>query len=163
MPRQRHIPLNIDVRDELDRRKRDYEDRTGDTGDWGKFLGLVSLAGLAALGIYRVAQANRLTPTVWQVDCLQCRMGFAIQVPNPPPWRMSKVRCPNCGGDLVIDFVGSATIVSSEHEKGMESAYTIECHFCRQPIKAASSNVNPQAIEYLECTRCGRMPRMRSQ
>lgn len=72
MPRQRHVPLNIHEREELDRYKRDYEEGTGDVGDWGKFLKIVSLAGLAALGVYSVAPAARREPTVWQAKCPRC-------------------------------------------------------------------------------------------
>ncbi|MGB2583787.1 MAG: hypothetical protein WBC89_06505 [Dehalococcoidia bacterium] len=161
-PRQRHIPLNIDERQELDRRKRDYESRTGDVGDWGKFLGTVSLAGLAALGVYAMAQAIKRAPTVWQVDCSSCGVGFPIQVPNPPPWRLAWVKCPNCGAELVIDFAKSALVVSNEHEADSDSVRIAFCHVCQQPIKATFSRVNPQGVEYLECERCGRVPGIRS-
>ena len=161
-PRQRHIPLSFDDRRVLDRRKRDYEDRTGDTGDWGKFLGIISLAGLATLGIYSVAQATKRAPTVWQVNCSHCGMGFAIQVPNPPPWRLAQVRCANCSRELVIDFAQSASGVSNEHGLGPDSGYTAYCSVCQQPIKAAFSRVNPRGIEYLECAHCGRVPSISS-
>ncbi len=157
-PRQRHIPLSIDERRVLDRRKREYEDRTGDTGDWGKFLGTISLAGLAALGIYAMAEATKRAPTVWQVDCSRCGMGFPVQVPNPPPWRLAQVRCPNCSSELVVDFAKSASGVSNGREGGPDSVYTAYCNVCQQPIKAGFSKVNPQGVEYVECARCGRVP-----
>ena len=162
-PRQRHIPLSIDERRVLDRRKREYEDRTGDTGDWGKFLGIISLAGLAALGIYAMAQVTKRAPTVWQVDCSRCGMGFPIQVPNPPPWRLAQVRCPSCSNELVIDFAKSASGVSNGHEAGPDSLYTAHCHVCQQPIKASFSKVNPRGVEYLECAHCGRVPSISSR
>ena len=161
-PRQRHIPLSIDDRRVLDRRKREYEDRTGDTGDWGKFLGIISLAGLAALGIYAMAEATKRAPTVWQVDCSHCGMGFAVQVPNPPPWRLAQVRCPNCSSELVVDFAKSASGVSNGREGGPDSVYTAHCNVCQQPIKTAFSKVNPRGVEYVECARCGRVPSIRS-
>lgn len=162
-PRQRHIPLSIDDRRVLDWRKREYEDRTGDTGDWGKFLGIISLAGLAALGIYAMAQATKRAPTVWQVNCSLCGEGFPIQVPNPPPWRLAQVRCPNCSSELVIDFAEPASSVSNRHEAGPDSVYTVYCNVCQQPIKTAFSKVNPQGVEYLECPRCGRVPSISSR
>jgi hypothetical protein len=161
-PRQRHIPLNIDERLGLDQRKRDYEDRTGDVGDWGKFLGTVSLAGLAALGVYEMAQAIKRAPTVWQVDCSGCGVGFPIQVPNPPPWRLALVKCPGCGAELVIDFVKSASVVSNEHGSGSDGLRIAFCHVCQQPVRATFSGINPQAVEYLVCERCGRVPGIRS-
>ena len=162
-PRQRHIPLNIEDRRVLDRRKREYEDRTGDTGDWGRFLRTISLAGLAALGVYAMAQATKRAPTVWQVNCSLCRMGFPIQAPNPPPWRLAQVRCPNCSSELVIDFAKSGSGVSKEDGVGLDSAYTVRCHVCQQPIKTAHTKVNPQGVEYLECPRCGRVASISSR
>ncbi len=161
-PRQRHIPLNIDDRRELDQRKRDYEARTGDIGDWGKFLGIVSLAGLAALGVYTMAQATKRAPTVWQVNCSHCGVGFPIQVPNPPPWRLAQTRCYSCGGVLVIDFAKSAPEGTNGHEAGSDNISIAFCHICQQPIKADLTRVNPRRVEYLECERCGRVPRIRS-
>jgi hypothetical protein len=161
-PRQRHIPLNIDERLELDRRKRDYEDRTGDVGDWGRFLGTVSLAGLAALGVYAMAQAIRRAPSVWQVDCSSCGVGFPIQVPNPPPWRLAQVKCPKCGAELVIDFSDSASIVSNESQVGSDRGQVAFCHVCQQPVKASLSKLNPRGVEYLKCELCGRVPGIRS-
>lgn len=162
-PRQRHIPLSIDERRELDRRKREYEDRTGDTGDWGKFLGIISLAGLAALGIYAMAQATKRAPTVWQVSCSHCGTGFPIQVPNPPPWRLAQVRCPDCSSELVVDFAKSASGVSNGQVVGPDSVYAAYCQVCQQPIKPAFSKVNPRGVEYLECARCGRVSSIRSR
>jgi uncharacterized protein YbaR (Trm112 family) len=162
-PRQRHIPLNIEERQELDRRKSDYEERTGDTGDWGKFLGIITLAGLAALGIYAVAPVARRGTTVWQVKCSQCGVMFPIQAPNPPPWRLAQVACPKCESGLVIDFASQAPDAFPRHEGVSDSAYSVYCHYCEQPVDAASSRVNPHGVEHLKCARCGRAARMRSQ
>ncbi|HEY48695.1 MAG TPA: hypothetical protein G4O13_01460 [Dehalococcoidia bacterium] len=161
-PRQRHIPLNIEERQELDRRKRDYEYVTGDTGDWGKFLGIVSLAGLAALGVYSMAQVGRLAPTVWQVNCPHCRMGFPIQVPNPTPWRLTKMGCVNCSAELVVDFAKPEPDSSSSYEGGAEGEYSAYCYNCQQPIKANFSHVSQRGFEYLKCPHCDRVPRMSS-
>ena len=158
-PRQRHVPLNTEVRQELDRRKRDYEDKTGDIGDWAKYLTIVSLAGMAALGIYAVAQVAKRGPTVWQVRCTRCGVIFPIQVPNPPPWRLAQVACPKCTGELVLDFTKATAIASTGQEVGPGSIY---CHYCEQPIDSSASKVNPQGIEYLKCARCDRVARMRS-
>lgn len=160
-PRQRHIPLNIEQRRELDRRKRDYEHTTGDTGDWGKFLGIVSLAGLAALGVYDVAQVARRGPTLWQVKCPRCGVIFPVQVPSPPPWRLAKVGCLKCDGELVIDFAKPAPGVKG-YDGSPDNVYIAYCHDCAQPIETSFSRVNPQAIEYVKCERCGRVARMRS-
>jgi len=161
-PRQRHIPLKIDIRQELDRRKRDYEERTGDTGDWGKFLGIVSLAGLTALGIYDMAPAMKRAPNVWQVKCPRCGVIFPVQVPNPPPWRLTQVGCPKCDSELVIDFAKQASGISGGRESRLEGVYTAYCHDCAQPIETPSSKVNPQEVEYLRCAICGRVARGRS-
>lgn len=160
-PRQRNIPLNMNERRELDQRKQDYENRTGDTGDWGKFLGIVTLAGLAALGIYGLAQATKRAPTVWQVNCPYCSAVFPIQVPNPPPWRVTQVACPNCGTELVIDFARPASSLWNGHQLNGSSAgdtiYTAYCHYCGQPVELIhpSSRVNPDGVEYLRCPTCG--------
>jgi len=160
-PRQRNIPLNINERHELDQRKRDYENRTGDTGDWGKFLGVVTLAGLAALGIYGLAQATRREPTVWQVNCPNCSAVFPIRVPNPPPWRVTQVTCPTCGTELVIDFARLASSLWNGYKSNsadvVDTAYTAYCHFCQQPIELvhSSNRVNPRGAEYLRCPTCG--------
>ena len=161
-PRQRHIPLNIGEREEMDRRKRDYEDKTGDVGDWGKFLANVSLAGLAALGVYTMAEATKRAPTVWQVNCSSCRVGFPIQAPNPPPWRLAQVKCPNCSAELVIDFAVSESVLPNEHEADSDGVRIAFCHVCQQPITATFARVNPRGVEYLECERCGRVPGVRS-
>ena len=158
-PRQRHIPLNIDDRRELDRRKRDYEEGTGDSGDWGRFLRTVSLAGLAALGIYGMAQAARRAPTVWQVICSHCGVGFPIQVPHPPPWRMAQVRCTNCSGELVIDFAEQGPASSNDGRDDADSGSAAFCEYCQQPIEVGFSRLNTQGVAYLECGRCGRVPR----
>ena len=160
-PRQRNIPLNINKRQELDRRKRDYEERTGDRGDWGKFLGVATLAGLAALGIYGVAQVSRRTPTVWQVNCPSCLTKFPIQVPDPPPWRVTQIVCPRCDTELVIDFSRSATSLSNGQSNvgsAEDSVYTVYCHHCQQPHELVHSNfkVNPNGAEYLRCPTCGK-------
>jgi uncharacterized C2H2 Zn-finger protein len=160
-PRQRNVPLNINERRELDQRKRDYENRTGDTGDWGKFLGTVTLAGLAALGIYALAQATRRAPTVWQVKCPSCSTMFPIQVPNPPPWRVTQVACPKCSTELVIDFDRPASTLGNEHQSNSsgaaDTAYTVYCHYCRQPVELLhfTSMVNCQGAQYLRCPSCG--------
>ena len=159
-PRQRHIPLNIEERRELDRRKRDYEDSTGDCGDWGKFLSNVSLAGLAALEVYTMASVTKRAPTIWQVACSQCGVRFPIQVPNPVPRRLAQVRCLNCSRELVVDFAKPEPVVSDEHEADADNTYTPYCHYCQLPIKTTFSKGNPQVVEYLECTRCGRVPRI---
>ncbi len=161
-PRQRHIPLNINERRELDRRKRDYEDRTGDTGDWAKFLGTVTLAGLAALGIYSAAQLTKRGPTIWQVKCQLCGVMFPVRVPDPPPWRLALVGCPKCDEGLVIDFARQTSGESNKHEAGPDSTYIAYCHNCEQPIAMSSSGVSPHAVEYLKCARCDRVARMRS-
>ncbi len=161
-PRQRNIPLNINERQELDQRKRDYESRTGDAGDWGKFLGVVTLAGLAALGVYAVARATRREPpTIWQVNCPQCSTVFPIQVPNPPPWRITQVMCPHCNTELVIDLFKPASSLpngsQSSNSSTEDAAYTAYCHYCKQPIElvGSSSRVNPNGVEYLKCPTCG--------
>lgn len=159
-PRQRNIPLNINERHELDKRKRDYENQTGDTGDWGKFLGIATLAGLAALGIYGLAQAIKRAPTVWQVTCPNCSVMFPIRVANPPPWRVTQVACPTCSTELVIDFARSASSLWSGQSNSLEmedSIYTAYCHYCQQPIELvhSASRVNPKAVEYLKCPACG--------
>ena len=161
--RQRHIPLNINDRRELDRRKHDYEDRTGDVGGWGRFLRVVTLAGLAALGVYPVAQAIRRAPTVWLINCTRCNSGFPVQVPNPVPWRLVQAKCPSCNTELVVDFAPATPVVSGERQAGMEDTTPIAvCNICRQPIMAESSRVDPKGIKYLECERCGRVPSIRS-
>lgn len=158
-PRQKNIPLDINERQQLDRRKQDYEKRTGDRGDWGKFLGVVTLAGLAALGIYKLAQATKREPTVWQVDCPHCSAVFPIQVPNPPPWRVTQVACPSCNTELVIDFEKPVSSLwvgrDSNNPITSSTVYTVYCHHCRQPIELLSSNVNPHGVEYLRCPSCG--------
>jgi uncharacterized protein YbaR (Trm112 family) len=160
-PRQRNIPLNINERHELDRRKHDYESRTGDTGDWGKFLGTAIVAGLAALGVYALAKATKQAPTVWKVNCPQCSGMFPIQVPNPPPWRVTQVACPNCSTELVIDFarpVSSPLNRDQSNGSGVgDTIYTAYCHYCRQPIEFldSSSRVSPDGAEYLRCPTCG--------
>lgn len=162
-PRQRNIPLNINERYQLDKCKQDYENSTGDAGDWGKFLGTVTLAGLAALGIYALAQATRRAPTVWQVRCANCPTVFPIQVPNPPPWRVTQVACPNCSTELVIDFARPASSLRNGHGVGSSDAedtiYTAYCHYCQQPIELvhSSGRVNPNGVEYLRCPTCGQV------
>jgi hypothetical protein len=155
-PRQRHIPLNIGDRRELDQRKRDYEDATGDVGDWGKFLRAVSLAGLAALGVYSGARVSRLTATVWQVSCADCRTRFPVRVANPPPWRLANATCPNCSRELVVDFAELGGAVGSGAEDTADSLYTIDCHYCQQPIRSASAGIGARGVAYLECPNCGR-------
>lgn len=160
-PRQRNIPLNIDERHQLDQRKQDYENRTGDTGDWGKFLGIATLAGLAALGIYGLAQATKRSATIWQVNCPHCSTVFPIQVPNPPPWRVTQVVCPNCSTELVIDFARPASSLWNGQQSNSNGAgdavYTAYCHYCQQPIELVHSSyrVNPGGAEYLRCPTCG--------
>lgn len=159
-PRQRNIPLDIKERHELDRRKQDYESRTGDTGDWGKFLSIATLAGLAALGIYAAAQATKRAPTVWQVNCPRCSAVFPIQVPNPPRWRVAQVECPNCTTELVIDFARPASTLGNGQQSngsGMGDVYTAYCHYCGQPVELldSSSRVSPDGAEYLRCPTCG--------
>ena len=159
-PRQRNIPLNINERQQLDQRKQDYENRTGDTGDWGKFLGIATLAGLAALGVYTIAQATKRAPTVWQVHCPHCPTMFPIQVPNPPPWRVTQVACPNCRTELVIDFSLTASGLSNEQADGLPMAdtiYTAYCHHCQQPLELVHSHskLNPNGAEYITCPSCG--------
>jgi hypothetical protein len=162
-PRQRNIPLRVSERREMDRRKQDYENRTGDAGDWGKFLGIATLAGLAALGVYALARATRREPTVWQVNCPRCSAVFPIQVPNPPPWRVAQVECPNpnCGTELVIDFARPASTLNNSQQSsgtGTENPiYTAHCHHCGQPLEFShsSSRVNPNGVEYLSCPHCG--------
>jgi hypothetical protein len=162
MPRQRHVPLSIYEREELDRRKRDYEEKTGDTGDWGKFLKTVSLAGLAALGVYSVAPAARRGPTVWQVKCSRCAVMFPVRVPNPPPWRLADLSCPKCDSGLVIDFARQAPDVANGNEGSGGGSLDLYCHYCEQPIEASSSKISPRGVEYMECARCGRAARLRS-
>jgi len=157
--RQRHVPLNTEIRQELDRRKHDYENQTGDVGDWAKFLGIVTLAGMASLGIYAVAQVAKRGPTIWQVRCTRCGVIFPIQVPNPPPWRLSRVACPKCECDLVLDFTKGTAVKTAGSDVGLGS---IECHYCEKPIDIRSSKVNPRGIEYVRCTICDRVARMRS-
>lgn len=160
-PRQRNIPLNINERRELDQRKQDYENRTGDAGDWGKFLGIATLAGLAALGVYAVAQAIKRAPTIWQVWCPHCSTQFPIQVPNPPPWRVTQVMCPTCSTELVIDFARPASSLwNGQQPDGSETvqdSYSAYCHHCGQPIQLHNSisRVNPSGVEYLRCPICG--------
>jgi endogenous inhibitor of DNA gyrase (YacG/DUF329 family) len=159
-PRQRNIPLNINERRELDQYKEHYESLTGDTGDWGKFLSIATLAGLAALGIYSLAQATKRSATIWQVNCPNCPTEFPIQVPNPPPWRITQVVCPDCETELVIDFTKPASILlngqqSNSNEAG-DTVYTAYCPYCDQPIELgnASYGVNPRGAEYLKCPTC---------
>lgn len=159
-PRQRHVPLKIEERQELDRRKRDYEDSTGDCGDWGKFLSNVTLAGLAALGVYATAAVTKRTPIVWQVSCSQCDVRFPIQVPNPVPRRLEKVKCLNCSRELVVDFAKAEPGTPDEREDDTENTYTPYCHYCQMPIKTTFSDENQQGVGYLECPRCGRVPRI---
>jgi len=161
-PRQRHIPLNFEERQELDRRKRDYEDMTGDTGDWGKFLETVTLAGLAALGVYSPARVSRRAPAVWQVSCPGCKMVFPIRVPNPPPWRVAKLGCENCGAELVMDFAEPEPAVSDSYEGGTGSDYAAYCYNCQQPIEASFSEAGRHGVEYLRCPHCNHVPRMSS-
>jgi hypothetical protein len=160
--RQRHIPLTVAERRELDQRKRDYEDRTGDVGDWGKFLGTITLAGLAALGIYSMVQVARRGPTIWQVKCLLCGVMFPVRVPNPPPWRLAQIECPKCEQGLVIDFARQTPEASNRHEERPDNAYIAYCHNCEQPIESISLGINPHEIEYVKCPRCDRVARMRS-
>ena len=159
-PRQRHIPLNIDDRRELDRRKKDYEDATGDSGDWGRFLRTVSLAGLASLGIYALSPLARIGPTAWRVDCPRCAVGFPVQVPNPPPGRLAQLRCPNCSGELVIDFASPQPATPDGEGSRPDAASVTYCQYCEQPIETSFSQIGPRGIEYLECPRCGRVPRV---
>lgn len=159
-PRQRNIPLNINERRQLDKRKQDYQNSTGDAGDWGKFLGIATLAGLAALGVYALAQTTKRAPTVWQVNCPRCSAVFPIQVPNPPPWRVTQVACPNCSTELVIDFARPASSLSNEQSNSpsaRDTVYTVYCHYCQQPLELLHSNsrVNPNEAEYLRCPSCG--------
>jgi transcription elongation factor Elf1 len=162
-PRQRNIPLDINERHKLDQHKRHYENQTGDTGDWGKFLGTVTLAGLAALGIYTLARAAKRAPTVWQVDCPLCSTMFPIQVPNPPPWRVTQVACPRCNTELVIDFAAPASSplkgygVNESSDRG--TVYAACCHHCRQPIEVLhpGSRINSQGVEYVRCPTCGKV------
>ena len=160
-PRQRNIPLDINERRELDRRKQDYESQTGDTGDWGKFLGIATLAGLAALGIYAAAQATKRAPTVWQVSCPRCSALFPIHVPNPPKWRLTQVECPSCETELVIDFdLPTSTLGNGRQSNGAsmgDIVYTAYCHYCRRPIELlhSDSRVNPDGVEYVTCPICG--------
>lgn len=162
-PRQRNIPLNINERRELDKRKQDYENQTGDTGDWGKFLTISTLAGLAALGIYGLAQAIKRAPTVWQVNCPSCSTVFPIQVPNPPPWRVTQVTCPECNAELVIDFTRTASSLRNGHSSQgppmADLVYTAYCPSCNQHIEFvhSSNRVNPDGIEYLRCPHCGKV------
>lgn len=162
MPRQRHVPLNIHEREELDRYKRDYEEGTGDVGDWGKFLKIVSLAGLAALGVYSVAPAWQREPTVWQAKCPRCGVMFPIQVPSPPPWRLARVECPKCESGLVIDFAKQAPDMLNKNEDSPGGGLNVYCHYCEQPVPASPLNVNPRRVEYMECARCGRAARLRA-
>lgn len=159
MVRQRHIPLNMEVRSELDKLKRDYEDKTGDIGDWAKFLKTVSLAGMAALGIYSVSQTAKRGPIMWQVKCARCGVIFLIKVPNPPPWRLAQLACPKCGSELIIDFTKASSIAAQTKEGGTNSVY---CNFCEQPIESISAKINPQGIEYVRCTHCSRIARISS-
>jgi len=159
-PRQRNIPLNINERRELDKRKKDYEDRTGDAGDWGKFLGVATLAGLAALGVYALAQATKRAPTVWQVNCPHCSTMFPIQIPNPPPWRVTQIACPSCSAELVIDFTRPASNISNVEPNSPvaeDTVYTVYCHYCKQPFELMHSNykLNPDGAEYIKCPNCG--------
>ena len=155
-PRQRHIPLNLEDRKELDQRKQDYEDATGDSGDWGKFLRTVSLAGLAALGVYSGAQVSRATSTVWQAGCPNCATRFPVRVANPPPWRLASSHCPNCNRELVMDFAEPGQAVGSSPENAAEGVYTIDCRYCQQPIRSDSAVIRARGVAYLECPNCGR-------
>jgi hypothetical protein len=161
--RQRHIPLNIDERRELDRRKRDYEDLTGDSGDWARFLRTVTLAGLAALGVYEWAHAVKRAPTVWQVDCTGCGSRFPVRVPNPLPWRLADVKCPNCSMALVMDFAQVTSTESNGHEALADRAYAPRCRYCQQPIRTTFSRLDRQGLQYLECANCGRVAVMRGE
>jgi len=159
MSRQRHIPLNTESREHLDRIKKDYEERTGDVGDWARFLRTVSLAGMAALGIYSVAQLAKRGTNIWQIRCSRCGVIFPVQIPNPPPWRLWQIVCPKCESELVLDFSKATVITSQTREVGSSSIY---CHYCEQPIDIDAMKVNPRDIEYIKCTRCDRVARMRS-
>lgn len=161
--RQRHIPLNINDRRELDRWKRDYEDRTGDVGGWGRFLRVVTLAGLTALGVYPMTRAIKRAPTVWQINCTRCGGGFLVQAPSPLPWRLVQAKCPGCNTELVVDFAPVSSAVSGERQAGTEDTSPVAvCHICRQPVMAENSKVDPKGIKYLECEHCGRVPSIRS-
>ncbi|MBE0479730.1 MAG: hypothetical protein IBX68_01995 [Dehalococcoidia bacterium] len=153
-PRQRHIPLSVAHRLEMDRRKREYEDRTGDCGDWGKFLQTVTLAGLAALGVYAEGKVSRLGLNAWRVSC-PCGSSFPVQTPNPPPWRLAQTTCPSCGGDIVVDF---SRPLQDPRQRRIPSEYSGFCQFCQQPINPSFSRENVNQVRYIECGRCGRVP-----
>ncbi len=157
--RQRHVPLRLEDRLELDRRKRDYEMRTGDVGDWGRFLGLVTLAGLAALGIYSVGQVSRMGSVLWQVRCPQCGVKFPVKIPSPPPWRLSRIACVKCEEELVLDLVKAAALPDSPSD---QKPTVPRCHHCEQEIDPYATAVNPDRVEYLRCRRCDRVVRLLS-
>jgi hypothetical protein len=155
--RQRHVPLRVDDRLELDQRKRDYEERTGDAGDWGRFLEVVTLAGMAALGIYSVAQVGRLDSVIWKVRCPSCGVRFPVKAPSPPPWRLSRVTCVKCGTELVLDFVKASDNVGDTPNHG---PVVLRCHYCEQEVDPSATAVNPHKVEYLTCPRCDRVVRL---
>ncbi len=155
--RQRHVPLRIHDRLELDRRKRDYEERTGDVGDWGEFLGVVTLAGMAALGIYSVAQMDRLASVIWQVRCSSCGVRFPVKAPSPAPWRLSRVTCVKCEAELVLDFVKAS---DNAGDTPSQKPVVLRCHYCEQEVDPNATAVNPHEVEYLKCPRCDRVIRL---
>ena len=160
-PRQRHIPLNINERRELDRHKEAYESQTGDVGDWGSFLSTVTLAGLAALGIYALGRAIKRAPTVWEVQCPRRNCGaiFPIRIPNPPPWRVAQVTCPNCSSEVVIDFAAPTSPPTNGRQVDdyaqAAGTYDVYCPHCQQQIEVILSGITYQGVEYLRCPHCG--------
>ena len=107
-----------------------------------------------------VGYSPKYRATVWQVICSRCGVGFPIQVPHPPPWRMSQVRCTNCSGELVIDFAEQGPASSNERGDVADSGSATFCEYCQKPIEVGFSRVLTQGVAYLQCGRCGRVPRL---
>lgn len=159
-PRQRNIPVDKDEGAELDRRKRLYEEETGDTGDWGKALGILTLGGLAALGIYALVQATQPTATTWQVTCpnVRCSAIFPVATTGSPT-RLAQVACPYCQTEMVVDF-GSAQQRRTYGVDGNSpltpgAVVDLYCHHCQRLIRLQFPQGSAPIAEEFRCPLCG--------
>jgi len=100
-PRQTSIGVTPREKENLDRAKRLYEEKTGEKTDWAGFLGAVAALGLTALGVYGLAKGSKKKPAV---ECPHCGVRFAIPRYESLPW-VIYVTCPECAEEVVVSLV----------------------------------------------------------
>ncbi len=103
MARQKPISVSSRDRAVLNQHKARYEQEIGQTDEWGSFLATATLLGLAALGIYKLAQASRRSPQSVDVECIACRGGFVMAIPEGTG-RAVHTFCPHCSTELVVNL-----------------------------------------------------------